>query len=276
MWENILSISYDRERICLYIYIYIIKEIYIYCHPQTDCFVVLYCHLLIHAEIYIYILNTYRRNDKDAGRLLYKYMYLSLYCNGLKRVTQGLRVRGSWRPNTNCNILTPLLWPSALCLSRSPDAQPEALGLTLLGNGFLYGILSATSLDPNSIRGPSPFGLVWLSGASVYESIMGFFTLSYFISQFLPTRFPLITAIRMCHFLPVHHLEWHFWPGRRSKYNSCTTINQCRGCIRGVMIKAIDCGIVVSKFVLQSRHYDHFRANSLGKGMNPLILPAMG
>ena len=26
----------------------------------------------------------------------------------------------------NCNILTPLLWPSALCLSRSLDAQPEA------------------------------------------------------------------------------------------------------------------------------------------------------
>ena len=53
------------------------------------------------------------------------------------------------------------------------------------------------------------------SGASVYESIMGFFfTSSYFISQFPPTRFPLITAIRMCHFLPVHHLEWHFWPGQ--------------------------------------------------------------
>ena len=42
-------------------------------------------------------------------------------------------------------------------------------------------------------------------GASVYESIMGFiFTSSHFISQFPPTRFPLITAIRMCHFLPVH------------------------------------------------------------------------
>ena len=33
---------------------------------------------------------------------------------------------------------------------------------------------------------------------------------SHFISQFPPTRFPLITAIRMCHLLPVHHLEWHF------------------------------------------------------------------
>ena len=56
------------------------------------------------------------------------------------------------------------------------------------------------------------------SGASAYESIMGlFFTSSHFISQFPPTRFPLITAIRMRHFLPVHHLEWHFWPGQKVK-----------------------------------------------------------
>ena len=48
------------------------------------------------------------------------------------------------------------------------------------------------------------------------------------------------------------------------------------GCPRGVMVKTMDCGIVVSEFVLQSRYYDHFRANTHGKGMNPLILPAMG
>ena len=49
-----------------------------------------------------------------------------------------------------------------------------------------------------------------------------------------------------------------------------------RGCPRGVMVKAMDCGIVVREFVLQSRYYVHFRANTLGKSMNPLILPAMG
>ena len=50
----------------------------------------------------------------------------------------------------------------------------------------------------------------------------------------------------------------------------------CR-CPRGVMVKAMNCGIVVREFVLQSRYYVHFRANTLGKGMNPLILPpAMG
>ena len=35
-----------------------------------------------------------------------------------------------------------------------------------------------------------------------------------------PARFLLITAIGMCHFLPVHHFEWHFWLGRMSKYNT--------------------------------------------------------
>ena len=37
-----------------------------------------------------------------------------------------------------------------------------------------------------------------------------------------------------------------------------------KGCPRGV-----------SEFGLQSRYYVHFRANTLGKCMNPLILPAM-
>ena len=46
-----------------------------------------------------------------------------------------------------------------------------------------------------------------------------------------------------------------------------------RGCPRGVMVKAMECGIVVREFVLQSRYYIHIRANTLGKGMN---LPAMG
>ena len=49
-----------------------------------------------------------------------------------------------------------------------------------------------------------------------------------------------------------------------------------RGCLRDVMVKAMDYGIVVREFVVQSHYYVHFRANTLGKGMNPLILPAMG
>ena len=170
----------------------------------------------------------------------------------------------------------PLLWLSTY-LSRPPDAQPETQRPTLLGDGFLYCILSATSQDPNSSEPQGPFGLMWLSlphlvynsvrsltgtltsvltelynsstptqlptqfleshvgssssrnnchavhrslssGASVHECTMGiFFTSSHLVNQFPPTRFPLITAIRMCHFLLVHHLGMAFLAGSKAK-----------------------------------------------------------
>ena len=44
-----------------------------------------------------------------------------------------------------------------------------------------------------------------------------FFTSSHFISQYPPTRFPLITAIRMCHLLPVHHLGMAFLVGSKGQ-----------------------------------------------------------
>ena len=59
-------------------------------------------------------------------------------------------------------------------------------------------------------------------------------------------------------------------------YNRLTELKSLRGCPRGVMFKAMDCGIIVREFVLQSCYYVHFQANTIGKGMNPLILPAMG
>ena len=55
--------------------------------------------------------------------------------------------------------------------------------------------------------------------------------------------------------------------------NQSVFYEQPGGCPRGV--KAMDYGILVSKFELQSRYYVHFQANTLGKDMNPLILPSM-
>ena len=64
-----------------------------------------------YIHIYLFMQDTYRRNDKrrwkeDAGRLLYKkYLPLTLL-QGFERFIQGLRVRGSWRPN-----ITEIFWP---------------------------------------------------------------------------------------------------------------------------------------------------------------------
>ena len=79
----------------------------------------LYSHLLIHAEIYIYMLDTYRRNDKDRRTMIktqwqrqtqevffINYFTSHFICKVSKRVTQSLRVRGSWRPN-----ITEIFWP---------------------------------------------------------------------------------------------------------------------------------------------------------------------
>ena len=49
------------------------------------------------------------------------------------------------------------------------------------------------------------------------------------------------------------------------------TILQSLGCPRGEMVKVINCGIVVREFVLQTRYYVHFRANTLGKVWTPLF-----
>ena len=76
---------------------------------------------------------------KDERRLLLKNMYLSLYCKGSKRVTQGFTVRGS-RDRTELQYIDPL----SLCLSHSPGMLNQSF---LLSAGFLYHILSPTGLQ---------------------------------------------------------------------------------------------------------------------------------
>ena len=56
----------------------------------------------------------------------------------------GFTVRGTWRPN-----ITEIFWLQ-LMPSRCVFLVLLMLGSTLLGAGFLYCILSASSLDPNS------------------------------------------------------------------------------------------------------------------------------
>ena len=42
------------------------------------------------------------------------------------------------------------------------------------------------------------------------------------------------------------------------------------------MVKAMDFGMSISEFELCLRYYVHFQTNTLRKGMNLFILPAMG
>ena len=144
-------------------------------------------------------------------------------------------------------------------------AQPEAWGPTLLGAGFLYRILSPNppisklvSKLTDFLSSPSyiivqsptqylpmtghvslPLSLewhVWLSssgnnchavhwslssGASVYDCTMGFYLVPY-CQPSLPTPMEYATSAS---------LEGHVWPGRRSTYNTITSIDSRSQCL---------------------------------------------
>ena len=84
-------------------------------------------------------------------------------------------MRGSWKPNRNCNILTSILMAVSVVpflFSWCSTGCPEAQRPTVLGDGFLYCILSATPLDPILSEPQGPFGLMWLSLPHlVYNSV---------------------------------------------------------------------------------------------------------
>ena len=99
---------------------------------------------------------------KTQEDFIIKIFYLSLYCKGSKRVTRVLRVRGCWRPNRNFSILTSTLMAVNVVSFSFFWCSTGALRSTLLGAGFLYCLLSASSLDPNS------------SGPQVPSALCGF------------------------------------------------------------------------------------------------------
>ena len=74
-----------------------------------------------------------------------------------------MRVRGSWRSNRNFNTLTSNLWPSTLCLSRSPGLLNQRPRAHSAGWWLPLQHLISIFSGPQFIRAPSPFGLEWLS-----------------------------------------------------------------------------------------------------------------
>ena len=127
---------------------------------QNKCYIVI--RWFMQKYTYIYWIRTDAMNNRRRKTSLQKYIPLTLL-QGFERVIQGLRVRGSWRSNINCNILTPKLWPSALCLSCSSDAQPEPWGplcwvLAFFIASYQHLLWTPTPQGPNG-----PFGLMSLS-----------------------------------------------------------------------------------------------------------------
>ena len=139
----------------------------------------------------------------------------------------------------------PLTLINCLCERRFISLNTKRISANKMNSVIFSCLTQLVTLQLNQIKSKEP--------PPVKFSLCKFFLL--FLSQLLLDLFHCIACFG----------HWVLWSNLTEG-----------GCPRGVMVKAMDCGIVIREFVLQSRYYVHFRANTLGKGMNPLILPAMG
>ena len=125
--------------------------------------------------------------------------YLSLYL-------KGLCVIGSWWSNGTATYWPPLLWPSALCLSRSPGLLNRRSGGPLCWHSLLHLVINSSDLQLSDFLSPPSYIIVqsptqslewhvWSSssgnnshaahmslssGVSVYEWTMGFYLVPFF------------------------------------------------------------------------------------------------
>ena len=190
-------------------------------------------------------------------------MYLSLYCKGSKRVTQGLRVRGSWRPNRSAIYWPPILM--AVCVVSSPglfNRRPRGSALCWMMAFFIASYHQLVS--KNSIGGPEgPFGrvfsttsyqqLLWTptqSGAP--RALSAWCGFPYHISSLTPTVWlPVLTELYNSSTStqsPTQSLEWHVWSS--SSGNNCHTVH--RSLSSGASVYKCTMGIfTLSHFVSQ-------------------------
>ena len=104
---------------------------------------------------------------------------------------------------------------NVVSFSFSRAAQPEAQRPTLLGDGFLYCILSATSLDPNSSGPQGPFGLMWPSLPHLVHNSVRSLTASVLTELYNSS---MLTQ------LPTWSLKLHVWSSLSG--NNCHAVHR--------------------------------------------------
>ena len=158
-------------------------------------------------------------------------MYLSLYCKFC--VWEGV-----WDWTKTAIYWPPLLWPSTLCLSRSPDAQPEAWGPTPLT--FSTASYHQLVWSPNSIGGPEgPF--CWVVAFPTTSCLqLSLFQLSDFLSS------PSYIIVQSPTQSPTQSLEWHVW--------SSSSGNNCHAVQRSLSSGASVYGCIMGFYLVPFRH----------------------
>ena len=156
----------------------------------------------------------------------------------------------------NCNILTPTLMAVSVVSFLFSGCSTGGPGLTLLGDGFLYCILSSSSPDFNSSGATSPFGLVWLSLPHlVYDSASNC-KWNWSSTYVLTVLYNSSTPARS----PTRSLEWHDWSS--SSGNNCHAIH--RSLSSGVSVYQCIMGFTLSHFISQIHPRNLFRLLAIG------------
>ena len=171
-------------------------------------------------------------------------MYLSLYCKGSKRVTQGFTVRGSWRPNRTAIYWPPLLWSSALCISRSPgllNRRPRGSAFCRVLAFFTTSCHQRVSKTPSGV----PRATSARSGFPYHISSLTLTVWLLVLTEIYNSSTPTQS--------PTQSLEWHVWSS--SSGNNCHAVH--RSLSSGVSVYECTMGFsTLSHFVSQARLRD--------------------
>ena len=184
------------------------------------------------------------------------YIYIYIYILSLRRNKIGL-----------IRIIN--LFPSCyVFLIKSKNTKKKLTGLLQNVEFFCLG-----GIPPNSgLTGPNNIYIYiyicWCIYIYTYIYIYTNIFVKHFFFCFLYNIvfffviFVCLLSIRLCLYIYIHFLSNFF-----STYGRCP---------HGVVVKPMDCGIVVSEFVLQSRYYVYFRTNTLGEKYEPSYTPNYG
>ncbi len=126
-------------------------------------------------------------------------------------------MRGRWRPNRTEIFWPPLLWPSTLCLSRSPPLlNRRPWGPLCWVMAFFTASYQQLLWSPNSIGVPEgPFGLAWLF-------------LPHLICTFSPTVWLLSWLSYIIVQRPLDR-PLNIWNGMFDRHQAEITVMQFRG-----------------------------------------------
>ena len=166
-------------------------------------------------------------------------MYLSLYCKGSKRLFKVLLWVEVGDRTETAIFWPPLLWPSALCLSRSPgllNRRPRGPALCWM-MAFFTASYQQLLWTPNQSgpQGPPPPGFLYhilSSNSSNLQLIL--FVLTELNNSSTPTQ------------SPTRSLEWHVWSS--SSRNNCHAVH--RSLSSGASVYECTMGILACPILL--------------------------